>query len=212
MLEGREYTPRESMKHVGYVAEDVIPPNIKVRELLEAFAPSSSTLEYLAGSLKLTEHLDKKYMELSAGLRKRVQIAIALLKDPRLILFDEPFSNLDVSIIPAVKKLLEELKSKAIVVVTSHIWVDMDVDTITILDQGRLLYHGDSSIVKQSILFDVEVEGEKTTVDLDSLNKIIHPVKIHRVKASDPVEAVLQAVRDKPSGSSYTTITPTNSS
>ncbi|ABN70643.1 ABC transporter related [Staphylothermus marinus F1] len=162
IVDGLKYSPREAMKLIGYVAEDVIFPNIKVRELLESFTLDKQVLRELVDELKLTDHLDKKYMELSAGLRKRVQIIIALLKKPKILLLDEPFSNLDILIIPVVKDILQKLKHETIIVVTSHIGLEIDVDTITILDQGRLLYHGEPSALKPKTILEAEVEGKKS--------------------------------------------------
>ncbi|ADI31679.1 ABC transporter ATP-binding protein [Staphylothermus hellenicus] len=194
IAEGKKYSPRQAMKLVGYVAEDVIFPNLKVRELIESFS-SGSTCEELISNLDLRDHLDKKYLELSAGLRKRVQIAIALLKKPKIILLDEPFSNLDIFIIPRIKDILEKLGEKTIIIVTSHIGIEADVETITILDQGRLLYHGDPSVIKQRIVFEADVEGKTVSMDLDALNKIIHPIKIRSVKINSQTDAIVDFIK-----------------
>ena len=75
--------------------------------------------------LKMTNHLDKLYGSLSAGMKKKILIIKAFMKKSNLILLDEPFANLD----EKNKKLVENLILKSItddniIILTNHTKLD----------------------------------------------------------------------------------------
>jgi len=161
------------LHRIGYVGEDVVLPNIRVRDILEAFF--SDEAPEAARELGLTDYLHKRYLELSAGYRRRVQLAIALGKGADILLLDEPFANLDVLMIEPLKQTLENLKDK-VVLVTSHNVFNLRISTLTLIDQGELIYHGEYRGGGLEVLVDV---GEReVAVDIDGLNKLLEPHKI----------------------------------
>ena len=66
----------------------------------------------VAKLLQITEVLDKFPYEMSGGQRQRVLIAMALTRDPKLIIADEPTTALDVTVQKQVIDLLNELREK----------------------------------------------------------------------------------------------------
>ena len=100
---------------------------------------------------------------LSSGERRRVLIASAYIQDVPILLFDEPFSNLDPEGIADLKKIFEELKSdgKTILVVTHNMQPLFSItDEIISLRQGEILYSGDKSstaeVLKKTFNMDFE--------------------------------------------------------
>ncbi|MEX2389764.1 MAG: ATP-binding cassette domain-containing protein [Phycisphaeraceae bacterium] len=67
----------------------------------------------------LAEHLDKPTAKLSGGQRKRLSVAIELLREPRLLLLDEPTSGLDPGLQGRVMDLLRSLARRGMTVVCS---------------------------------------------------------------------------------------------
>ena len=69
-------------------------------------------IEYILEKLGLYEHRKKKMRMLSGGMKRRLQIAKALVHDPQILILDEPTSALDVSIQTQILDLLNDLQNK----------------------------------------------------------------------------------------------------
>jgi ABC-type protease/lipase transport system fused ATPase/permease subunit len=97
--------------------------------------------------LKLPEGYDTRLIGqvISAGQRQRIGLARALYGDPRLIVLDEPNSNLDQDGDAALMKTLDDLKRKGrtIVVVTHRQNVLALADKILMLVEGQIAVYGD---------------------------------------------------------------------
>jgi ABC-2 type transport system ATP-binding protein len=81
----------------------------------------------------------------SLGMRQRLAIAAALLKDPELLILDEPANGLDPAGIREVRELLRHLATQGrTVLVSSHILseVQMTCDRVAILSRGRCVREG----------------------------------------------------------------------
>ena len=99
-----------------------------------------------AERLKITELLSRRPNELSGGQRQRVAIGRALVRKPKVFLFDEPLSNLDAKLRTHMRGELERLHDElgiTIVYVTHDQVEAMTLGTrIAVLDGGRLLQVG----------------------------------------------------------------------
>ena len=183
------------LRLMGYVGEDVVLPNMRVGDILTDFLGSEKARELSLG-LGLEGYLHKKYLELSAGYRKRVQLAIALGKDAKIILLDEPFANLDILMIEPLERTLSQLRDR-IVIVTSHQLHNLEPSTITVVDQGQLVYHG--NVGKTPIEVVAEVSGEERRLSLEDLNKLIAPIKIKKfITLQEKLLEMLRQNRDNP--------------
>lgn len=89
--------------------------------------------------------------QLSGGMRQRAMIAQAIAADPKLIIADEPTSNLDVTlqarIIELFKKLKDELKLSILLITHDLGMVGHMADTIAVMTQGRIVESGMTSEV-----------------------------------------------------------------
>ncbi|EPJ52303.1 MAG: alpha-glucoside transporter, ATP-binding protein AglK [Osedax symbiont Rs2] len=75
-------------------------------------AEINRVVEEAAASLQLTEYLDRLPKALSGGQRQRVAIGRAIVRDPKIFLFDEPLSNLDAALRVATRIEIAQLKEK----------------------------------------------------------------------------------------------------
>jgi len=95
-----------------------------------------------AARLQLEPLLSRKPAELSGGQRQRVALGRALVRRPKLFLFDEPLSNLDAALRAQmrleIKKLHEELKATFIYVTHDQAEAMTLSDRVAVLHQGHL--------------------------------------------------------------------------
>ncbi|MFI5458945.1 MAG: ABC transporter ATP-binding protein [Isosphaerales bacterium] len=100
----------------------------------------------LAGMLGLDRVLARRPSALSGGERQRVAIGRALVRRPRMILFDEPFSNLDVPLRAALREQVVDLHRRygTTLIHVTHDQAEALLmgDRIVVLDRGQLLQCG----------------------------------------------------------------------
>jgi multiple sugar transport system ATP-binding protein len=95
-----------------------------------------------ADILQLTEYLARKPAELSGGQRQRVAIGRAIVREPKVFLFDEPLSNLDAALRSQMRIELAQLHARlgATMVYVTHDQVEAMTmaDTIVVLNKGQI--------------------------------------------------------------------------
>ncbi|MDP6906105.1 MAG: ABC transporter ATP-binding protein [Candidatus Thalassarchaeaceae archaeon] len=99
-----------------------------------------------ANMLGLVSELEKKPKELSGGQRQRVALGRALVRQPKVLLMDEPLSNLDAELRhqmrAEIRRLHDTLGTTTVYVTHDQIEAMTLADRIAILDQGVLQQHG----------------------------------------------------------------------
>ena len=95
-----------------------------------------------AGILNLNPYLDRYPRELSGGQRQRVAMGRAIVRDPKVFLFDEPLSNLDaklrVQMRSEIKALHQRLKTTTVYVTHDQIEAMTMADRIVVMHDGRI--------------------------------------------------------------------------
>ena len=107
---------------------------------------------------------------LSKGFRQRVGIADALLGNPEVIIMDEPTIGLDPHQIQGIRKLINNLRGRLTVVLSSHILpeIERSCDRVIIINRGRIVASGTSDSLRQEFLpgnrFELQVAGSERSV------------------------------------------------
>ncbi len=143
--------PERVRRIVGYMPDHAgVYERITIREYLEFFADAYDLRDgkVVDAALELTElsKLDDRLVaSLSKGMKQRLQIARILLHDPKVLVLDEPASDLDPRARIEVRDLLLELSELGkTIFLSSHILTELsDVCTsVGILERGRLVIAG----------------------------------------------------------------------
>lgn len=119
-------------------------PNLTVREniqVCEYLTDRPLDLEELLDTLGLTEHQNKFPSQLSGGQQQRCAIARALIKNPKLLLCDEPTGALDSTTSRDILVLLEEVNRKygtTMLIVTHNNSIKNMVDQVIVLKDGQI--------------------------------------------------------------------------
>lgn len=105
-----------------------------------------SKVKRAAETLGLAPFLSRRPRQLSGGQRQRVAMGRAIVRNPRLFLFDEPLSNLDaqlrVQMRTEIKALHRRLESTSIYVTHDQIEAMTMADRIVVMNQGRIEQQG----------------------------------------------------------------------
>ena len=96
-----------------------------------------------AGLLGLAEHLDRRPRTLSGGQRQRVAVGRAIVRQPKVFLFDEPLSNLDAKMRVSMRTELSRLHARlgATMIYVTHDQVEAMTmgDRICVMNDGRIM-------------------------------------------------------------------------
>ena len=95
-----------------------------------------------AAALNLTEYLSRRPAQLSGGQRQRVAMGRAIVRDPKVFLFDEPLSNLDaklrVSMRSEIKALHQRLRTTTVYVTHDQVEALTMADRVVVLREGSI--------------------------------------------------------------------------
>ncbi len=143
--------PHEVRRRIGYMPDHAgVYERITVREYLEFFAdafrvPSIGIVDAVLELTDLGKIQDRIVATMSKGMKQRLQLGRILLHDPKVLILDEPASDLDPRARIEIRDLLLELRGLGkTIFLSSHILTELsDICTsIGILERGRLVVAG----------------------------------------------------------------------
>lgn len=105
----------------------------------------SSRVDEVLGIVGLADRAGDSFDSYSLGMKQRLAIAAALLKDPELLILDEPANGLDPAGIAEMRVLIRDIASQGkAVIVSSHQLSEIEqvCDDVTIISHGRLIETG----------------------------------------------------------------------
>lgn len=128
-------------------------PRLSVRENLSYFAgmlglAAPHTRERIANALarcKLTELQNRRAERLSGGFKRRLNVAIALLQAPKLLILDEPTANVDPHSRAFLLHTLREINAEGVAIIyTSHLLSEVEAlaHRVMVINKGRIQLQG----------------------------------------------------------------------
>jgi ABC-2 type transport system ATP-binding protein len=140
----------DSMRHVGAIVESpALFPTMTGRENLRLLGAidriGNRRVEEVLGFVGLDDRAGDLVTKYSLGMRQRLALAATLLKDPELLILDEPANGLDPAGIHQVRTLMRQLADEGrTVFVSSHILSEIEhtCDRVAILSRGRCVANG----------------------------------------------------------------------
>jgi ABC-2 type transport system ATP-binding protein len=156
ILDGEPMTPRAlaAKSRIGYVPQDVaVYPDLTGRENLAFFATllhlgrreAKARVAEVLEVVGLTDRARDRVDTYSGGMKRRLNIAVGLIHQPRLLILDEPTVGVDPQSRNAILTSIEELSTTGMAVLyTTHYMEEAErlCDRVGIMDLGHLIAEG----------------------------------------------------------------------
>jgi ABC-2 type transport system ATP-binding protein len=178
-IDGQEHDHGKEVKRkISYLPADIsFYEDMTARKNLEFFAQLTEEepdIDELLELVNLESDSDRKVGDFSTGMKKRLGIAQSLIKDPEIIIYDEPTTGLD----PQGKKQFKDLARKVneergkTLLISSHITTEIDslCDRFAILKDGNVVESGTreelSGIEGSEVNIIIEAEKQQKTREI----------------------------------------------
>ena len=169
-------TCKESLKFMGEMYE--VPNDIL-----------KTRVESLLEDLMLMDKANTLVSNLSGGLKRRLNLAMALIHSPEIVVLDEPSEGLDPQSRRVLWNFIRSLRDKEgkTVILTTHLMDEADglSDRIAIIDQGKLLRLDTPKNLKKEI-------GEGDIVEIHLFDSKVNQELIFRLKTLENIDSVIE--------------------
>ena len=164
--------PQEVRKSIGYVSQKGGADshatgweNLILQGRLFGLSPqtAASSAETLVATFSLKECIHRLVESYSGGQKRRLDIALAMIHQPKLLFLDEPTNGLDPQSRANLWSKIFELKENGITIfLTSHYLDEVDAlaDSLAIMDHGKVVAFGTPSVLKK------QISGEIITIGM----------------------------------------------
>ena len=205
LLNGRPISP-DDVNNIGYLPEERgLYKKMKVGEqalyLAQlkglTHAEAMRRLKYWFKKLDIIDWWDKKVEELSKGMQQKVQFVTTVLREPKLIILDEPFTGLDPINARQIKDEILFLRERgATIILSTHDMGSVEelCDNITLINKARTILEGSVEKIRNEWAgneFEVVFSGEVnplSNANLTVLSSVFEDGKSRvLIKASEPV-------------------------
>jgi len=184
---------------VGFIFQDfhliddlTIYDNIKLALDLQNIHDDAAIYEALK-KVDLEGYENRYPREISGGQKQRVAVARVLVKDPKIILADEPTGNLDSKTTTQIIQLLKKISKEKLVVVVSHSLLDAYeyADRILELSEGKILNDLDrdedysENVVIQDGVLTIPLIKKLNETELDRIDTALSTGQVKKLKQND---------------------------
>jgi subfamily B ATP-binding cassette protein MsbA len=148
----RDLSLNSLRKHIGLVTQDVILFNDSVKANIHMGQPDASDEEIISASKAAFAHefitefpegydtqIGERGVMLSGGQKQRLTIARAILKNPKILIFDEATSSLDSDSETKIQKAIENIiPGRTTIIIAHRLSTIRKADRILVMDRGRI--------------------------------------------------------------------------
>jgi ABC-2 type transport system ATP-binding protein len=161
LLDGEPLAPKH-IAHIGYLPEERgLYKSMKVGEQALYLAQlkgmskheAKKRLQYWFDKFDISAWWDKKIEELSKGMAQKVQFIVTVLHQPKLLIFDEPFSGFDpINAQLIAKEILQLREEGATIIFSTHRMESVEemCDEIALIDKSNKILDGKLADIKRS--------------------------------------------------------------
>jgi len=215
-LNGNKLKPEDVMS-IGYLPEERgLYKKMKVGEQALYFAQlkglskaeAMRRLKYWFKKLDIVDWWGKKVEELSKGMQQKVQFATTVLHEPKLLIFDEPFTGFDPVNTNVIKNEILFLRERgATIIFSTHNMESVEelCDNITLINKAKTLLEGKVSDIRRKWAgeeYDIVFEGDSVMEENGSYS-ILHRkmednkcrIRLKTMTGTDTNEILSNAVR-----------------
>ena len=233
LLGGREMAA-DDVAHIGYMPEERgLYKKMKLGEQAVFFArvkglsrkEATQKAKQWFEKFGIEDWWDKKIGDLSKGMAQKVQFIVTVLHEPKLLIFDEPFSGFDPINANLLKEEILALRDKgATIIFSTHNMSSVEevCDHITLIDKSRNILSGNVEEIRHSHgsnIFEISYRGNEQQL-LDTMagkcslmSTQTSPVGINKAKihiaADSDVRNVIAAVNESVELRSFSEVIPT---
>ena len=140
--------------------------------------------EQLLDMVNLKDAIDRKVETYSGGMRKRLELIVGLIHEPKILFLDEPTLGLDIQTRSVIWEYLKNLnKEKGLTIfITTHYLEEADYlcDRIGIIDKGKIMVVDSPSRLKDELggdIINIKINGEYSEI-IESLKQLNYVKKI----------------------------------
>jgi len=177
--------PGHSLAKVGSLVEaPAFYPYLSARDNLKALASYAgvpgSRIETVLTEVDLTDRAHDKYSSFSLGMKQRLGVAAALLKDPQLLILDEPSNGLDPQGIVEMRDLVRNLgKGERTVLLSSHQLAEVEqiCDRVGVILRGKMVAEGTVAELRGQTGLALTAEPEQAAGE--ALVRLLGPEAVH---------------------------------
>jgi len=190
--------PRAVRRLIGYVAQEVAIDKILTGlELLQLQgdlhhlerSDRNRRIAELVELLGMAEWIDRRCGGYSGGMRRRLDLASALLHRPRVLVLDEPTVGLDIESRAAIWTVLRQLRNGGTtVLLSSHYLEEVDAlaDRLAIIERGRVIAEGVPAVLKRAL------GGDRVTLRVREFSDAEEAARVQAlIQACDGVRQVV---------------------
>ncbi|WP_018133626.1 ABC transporter ATP-binding protein [Acaricomes phytoseiuli] len=154
LLQEVPITSKESRQYLGFAPDDLpLPEMLTGREYIEFHRSlrkrgSGEVADGLVEVFGMSEALNKQICKYSHGMKRKIQLIVALAHEPMLLVLDEPFRGLDPDAAVVLRTLIREFadSGRAVLMATHDMFgAERDCDEVTVLSSGKTMANGSPS-------------------------------------------------------------------